>query len=81
MRTINADILEIEIEKLRDETKDNIERNQAIDDVFTVIAFLLGEIPCSNCANRDKTKIIHQNCDEIYKCEEYSHFKAEEKNK
>lgn len=76
MRTINADILEKEIYKLKDKTKDNIERNQAIDEVLTVIAFLLGEIPCSNCANRDKTKIIQNNgiCD---KCEEYSHFKDE----
>lgn len=76
IRTIDADILEKEIYKLKDKTKDNIERNQAMDEVLTVIAFLLGEIPCSNCANRDKTKII-QNCDEIYKCEKYSHFKAE----
>lgn len=76
MRTIDADILEKEIYKLRDQQCDNLERNRAINDVFTVIAFLLGEIPCSNCANRDKTKII-QNCGEIYKCEEYSHFKAE----
>ena len=76
MRTIDADILEIEIYKLRDNQCDNLERNRAINDVFTVIAFLLGEIPCSTCANRDKTKII-QNCGEIYKCEEYSHFKDE----
>ena len=76
MRTINADILEIEIYKLRDPQCDNLERNRAINDVLTVIAFLLGEIPCSTCANRDKTKIMQNNgiCD---KCEEYSHFKAE----
>ena len=77
MRTINADILEKEIYKLKDKTKDNIERNQAIDEVLTVIAFLLGEIPCSNCANRDKTKILQNNNGNCDKCEEYSHFNLE----
>lgn len=76
MRTINADILEKEIHKLKDKTKDNIERNQAIDEVLTVIAFLLGEIPCSKCSNRDKSRII-QNNNVCSKCEEYSHFNLE----
>ena len=76
MSLIDTDILKKEIYKLKDEQCDNLERNEAINDVITVIDFLTADIPCSNCANRDKTKII-QNNNICSKCEKYSNFIVE----
>lgn len=76
MSLIDTDILKKEIYKLRDKQCDNLERNETINDVITVIDFLTGDITCSKCLNRDKSKII-QNDNICFKCEKYSNFIVE----
>lgn len=76
MSLIDTDILKKEIYKLRDEQCDDLKRNEVISEVITVIDFLIGDIPCSKCLNRDKLKIL-QNNNICSKCEKYSNFIVE----